>query len=108
MSLVATTSPAASPVLIVATIVSVMVACAFFGWMAWRVCESADRAERDPRYRRRILFGGALFYAFCAVSAISDVITGKQPVQYLFGLVIPAALIRLFIRAASRVKVPPA
>lgn len=108
MSLVATTLHATFPILIVTIIVSVMMACAFFGWMAWRTCESADRAERDPRYRRRLLLGGALFYALCAVSAISEVITGKQPVQFLFGLIIPAALIWLFIKAATRVKIPPA
>jgi hypothetical protein len=56
---------------------------------------------------RRILLGGALFYTLGAISAVSDVITGKEPAQYLFGLIIPAALIWFFIRAASRVKVPP-
>src|ERR1700688_266145 len=105
MSLVATTPPAASPVLIVTIIVSVMAACGFFGWMAWRLCQSVDRAERDPRYLRRILLGGALLYTLGAISAVSDVITRKEPAQYLFGLIIPAALIWFFIKAASRVKV---
>jgi|ERR1019366_7204385 hypothetical protein len=108
MSLVATTSTAASPVLIVTVIVIVMAACAFFGWAAWRACQDADRAERDPRFRRRLLLRGALLYAFCAILGIEKVVTGEAPVQYLFGLIVPAALIWYFIRAASRVKVPPA
>jgi hypothetical protein len=85
-----------------------MTACGFFGWMAWRVCQSADRAEHDPRYRRRLLLRGALLYGFCALYGIEEVITGKQPAQNLFFLIIPAALIWLFVKAASGVKVPPA
>jgi hypothetical protein len=108
MTLVATTSATASPLLIVTIIAGVMAACGFFGWMAWRLCKSVERAERDPRYLRRILFGSALLYALGAVLAVSDVVTGEQPPQYLFALIIPAALIWLFIKAASRVKVPPA
>jgi hypothetical protein len=108
MSLVATTPPAASPVLIVTIIVSVMAACGFFGWMAWRLCQSVDRAERDPRYLRRSLLRGALLYALCAAYGIEEVISGNAPVQSLFGLIVPAALIWFYIKAASRVKVPPA
>jgi len=102
------TNVAASPGMIATVIVVVLAACAFFGWMAWRVCKSADRAEQDPRYRRRLLLRGALLYGFCAVYGIEEVITGKQPVQNLFFIIIPAALIWLFVRAASGVKIPPA
>jgi hypothetical protein len=70
MSLVATTSPDVGPVLTVTIIVSVMAVCALFGWMAWRTYESVDRAERDPRYRLRLLLGSALFYVMCASAMI--------------------------------------
>jgi hypothetical protein len=108
MSLVTTTPAAESSVLIVTVIVVVMAACAFLGWASWRACQDADRAERDPRFRHRLLIRGALLYAFCAILGIEKVVTGEAPVQYLFGLIVPAALIWFFIRAASRVKVPPA
>jgi threonine/homoserine/homoserine lactone efflux protein len=93
--------------MIVTIIVVVLGSCAFFGWMAWRVCQSADRAERDPRYRRCLLLGGALLYGLSVVFGVAEVISGNAPIQSLFGLITPAALIWLFIKAASRVKVPP-
>jgi threonine/homoserine/homoserine lactone efflux protein len=108
MSAVSTNSTAASPTLIATVIVSVLAVCAFFGWGAWRVCQSADRAERDPRYRRRLLLRGALVYALCAAYGIEEVISGNAPVQSLFGLIVPAFLIWLYIKQANRVKLPPA
>ena len=107
MSLLATTPPAASPVFIATVIVGVMAACGFCGWMAWRACESVDRAQRDIRYRRRLLLVGALPYALGAALGTSDVLRGEQPAWHLVFLIIPAALIWLFIKA-SRVKIPPA
>ena len=106
MTVIGTASAPASPVFIATIIVGVIAVCGLLGWMAWRLCKSVERAERDPRYLRRILLGMAMIYALGALSAISDVITGKYPPQYLFALIIPAALVWLFVKAASRVKVP--
>ena len=108
MSLLSTTSAAPSLALIVTVIVTVMAVSALFGWMASEVCQSADRAERDARYQRRLLLRGALLYAFCAAFGIEEVVSGNAPVQSLFGLIVPAGLIWFYIKSASRVKVPPA
>jgi hypothetical protein len=108
MSLVATNSTAASPMLIVTVIVSVLAVSAFFGVAAWRLYKTAERAEQEPRYRRRHLLRGALLYAFCAVYGIERVISGNAPIQSLFGLIIPAGLIWFYIKEATRVKLPPA
>ncbi len=107
MILPATASATTSPGQIAAIIVGVLASCAFLGWMMWRVCQSADRGQRDPRYRRRVLLRGALLYALCAAYGVEQVISGNAPIQSLFGLVVPAFLIWLLIKQANRVKLPP-
>ena len=108
MSLVIATSVAPSPGMISTIIVGVLVFSAFLGWGAWRVCKSSERAERDPRYLRRILLSLGLIYVGSAVFGIAQVITGKQPLQSLIGLPIGALLAWFYLRTAFRVKVPPA
>jgi hypothetical protein len=108
MSLVTATSAAASPGMIATIIVGVLAFSAFLAWMAWRLCKSAERAERDPQYLRRSLLRLGLLYVGCAVFGIAEVATGRQPIESLIGLPIGAALAWLYLRAAIRVKVPPA
>jgi len=108
MSFLATNSTSASPAVMVTIIVGVLASCAFLGWLMWRACQSVDRAQRDPRYMRRLLLRGGLLYVGCALYGIEEVATGKMPIQSLLGLIIPGGLAWFYIRAASRVKVPPA
>jgi hypothetical protein len=107
MILLATPSATTSPGEIAAIIVGVLASCAFLGWMMWRACQSAERGERDPRYRRRVLLRGALLYTFCAAYGVEQVISGNAPVQSLLGLIVLAFLIWSFIKQANRVKLPP-
>ncbi|HEY7097768.1 MAG TPA: hypothetical protein VH437_13670 [Terriglobales bacterium] len=93
-----------SPGIIVLIILAVLGTCAFFGWAAWRVCQAADRAERDAKYRRRLLLVMVAPYAFGLLGAISDVLSGKQPAWHLVFLPISAAIIWVLVKA---VKVPP-
>jgi hypothetical protein len=80
----------------------------FIGWMAWRVFKSAERAERDPRYLRRRLLEMGMLYIGCAIFAIANVATGREPIKSLIGLPIGVLFIWMYLRAAIRVKVPPA
>jgi len=107
MNFAASNSSSASPVFIATIIVCVLAGSALFGWLAWRLCKSADRAERDPRYLRRILLSAAMFYAIGAAYGIKGVIAGNTLLPSLVGLIVAAALIWFYIKAASRVKVPP-
>jgi hypothetical protein len=108
MSLITTPATVPSSGTIVAVIVSVLAFSAFLGWGAWRVCKSAERAVRDPRYLRRNLLWLGLLYIGSAVFGIAEVVTGKEPLQSLIGLPIGALLAWFYIRTALRVKVPPA
>ena len=107
MSLGLTTSAAAGPGTIATIIVSVLAASAFLAWMMWRACKSAERAERDARYLRRRLFQLGILYVGCAVYGIEEVATGKEHKEILLGLPIGLTLAWLYLRAASRVKIPP-
>jgi heme A synthase len=93
---------------IVATsIIGVLVSTAFLAWMMWRVCRSAERAERDSKYLRRRLFGLGMIYVAAAVFGIVEVATGREPIQALIGLPIGATFAWLYLRAAVKVGVPP-
>jgi uncharacterized membrane protein len=108
MSPVTTPPAAVSPVMIAAVILGVLAFSAFLGWGAWRVFKSAERAERDPRYLRRRLVLLGLLYVGSAVYGIEQVVTGREPLQSLIGLPIGALLAWFYLRAAFRVKIPPA
>ncbi len=107
MSLLTTTSAAPSPGMIATIIVVVLASSAFLGWMAWRVFKSAERAERDPRYLHRRLLAMGMLYIGCALFAIAQVATGREPIKSLIGLPIGVMFIWMYLRAAIRVKVPP-
>lgn len=102
-----TAASAESPRVIAAVIVGVLALSALLAWGTWRVCKTAERAELDPRFLRKILLGLGLLYVISAALALGKVIAGKEPVQSLVGLPIGAALAWLFLRAAVRVKLPP-
>jgi DNA-binding transcriptional regulator of glucitol operon len=108
MSPVTTTPAAVSPMMIAAVIVGVLALSAFLGWSAWRVFKSAERAEQDPRYLRRRLVVLGLLYVGFAVYGIEEVVTGREPLQSLIGLPIGALFAWFYLRAAFRVKIPPA
>ena len=95
------------PNFIVAVILGVAALSAFLAFMAWRVFKSAERAERDPRYLRRRLPWFGLLYAFGVVYGIAELITGKEKVSTLVGLVIGGTFARFYLKAAASVKVPP-
>ena len=91
--------------LVVAAVTGTSVVLAAAAWAAWK---ETERAEGDPRQRRRILLRLALLYMGCASFGIAEVVAGKEPKQSLLFLPIPAALAWAYLRAASRVKSPPA
>jgi hypothetical protein len=89
-------------------IVGVLATTALLAWMMWRVCKSVERAERDPKYLRRHLFWFGMIYVFAAVFGVEEVVRGKEPIQSLIGLPIGLTLAWLWLRTASRIKVPHA
>lgn len=93
--------------MIATIIVVVLGTSALLGWGAWRVCKSAERAERDPRYLRRKLLWFGLIYVVGATFGIAEVVTGREPIQSLIGLPIGAFFAWFYLKAAFQVKVPP-
>jgi hypothetical protein len=93
--------------MIAATIFGVLGLSALLAWGMWRMSRNVERAERDPRYLRRVLLRGGLVYACGAVIGTVLVLTGKEPKEALIGLPIAALLCWTYIRAAIRLKVPP-
>lgn len=108
MSLVTTLAEAGPGIMIATTIVGVSASCALLAWMMWRAWLSAERTARDPKYLRRRLFRCGVFYVAVAVFGIAEVATGREPIQTLIGLPIGLLFAWFFLRAAARVKVPPA
>ena len=92
---------------IAAIIIGILVACLFLGYGLWRAGESADRANHDPRYRRRMLMRGATVYIVVGVLIIVGVAARKEPVEALYGLPVGLIIIWLLIRAALKTKAPP-
>jgi flagellar basal body-associated protein FliL len=97
--------PDARMILII--IISVLAFSAFIGWMAWLSLKSAFKTLENPKRMKRLLTLGAMIYLFGAVNGIVKVATGSAPLLSLIGLPIPLLFIWFFLRAASRVKVPP-
>ena len=75
--------------------------------MAWRLCKSVERAERDPKYLRRRLLRMGLLYVFVVVFGVVEVVTGKQPKALLLGLPIAVVLAWWFMKTAANVNIPP-
>jgi hypothetical protein len=90
-------------VIVAVTVSSALLAAGM--WAAWR---ETERAERDPRYKRKILLRLSLLYIGCAAFGIAEVVSGREPKQSLLGLPIAAVLAWAYLRAATRMKVPPA
>jgi len=88
---------------IITVILVVLVCSALIGWMAWRFTESSQ----NPRLVRRRLFRLAAIYAFGAFFGIEQVVTGEAPLWSLVFLPISVGLIWMYIRAATRIEVPP-
>lgn len=86
-------------------IVSVLFVTAVLAWGMWRLCKTVDRMDREPRYLRRVLRGGALFYSLGAVIGILKVVTGNAPWWSLAFLPIPLFIVWTCLRAASKVNV---
>jgi hypothetical protein len=89
---------------ITAIVVGVLICSAVIAWMAWRLCKSVERAERDPKYLRRRLLRMGLLYVFVVVFAVVEVVTGKQPKALLLGLPIAVLLAWRFLKAAVNVR----
>ena len=90
----------------VTVIVGVLASTGVLIWALLRTVRTAERAERDQRFRRRILLSGAVLYGGAALYGVILVATGKEAVQSLLGLPIAALLVWFFIRAALATKVP--
>ena len=94
--------------MLISIVVGVSAVSALLGWMTFRLARHMDRVEREPRYRRRwLLYGGAL-YGFGIVAVVSQVFSGDAPPTTLLAVPIPILFVWLYLRAAKRVKVPPA
>ena|SRR5579864_7405657 len=96
-----------TPASVTAVVVGVLALSAFFVWRLWRLYLSMERAERDARYRRRVLMRLPILYGASAVFGIVLVASGREPIQTLLGLPVVALLIWLYLKAALAEKVSP-
>jgi hypothetical protein len=94
--------------MLVLVIVAVAASSVVLAAAMWAVWKETERAEGDSRHRRRILLRLALLYVGCAAFGIAEVATGREPKQSLLCLPIAAGLAWAYLRAASRLKSPPA
>lgn len=93
--------------MLIGVVIGVSVVSALFGWMMFRLAKSMDRAERDPKYKRRIFLCCAAIYGLGIVSGVSQVLSGEAPPVALLGLPIPILFVWWFLRLARQVKPPP-
>jgi uncharacterized membrane protein YvlD (DUF360 family) len=92
----------------ISTVIIGVLASSLFVWMIWRFCRSIERAEGDPKYRRRLLIRFGTMYVAAAVIGIVLVAIGQEPIQSLAGLPVVALLAWSFFRRTAKVNVPPA
>lgn len=90
-----------------AVVIGVFAAAALGGWAIYRSAKSMDRAERDPKYRRRLLYIGAAIYGYGLVAGVWEVLSGHASPTTLFAAPIPLLFVWFFLRAAKKVKIPP-
>ena len=88
-------------------VVSIVGGVVVVGWMMFRVANSADRMNREPRYRRRWMYYGAAIYGFGLAAGVSQVLNGNAPPATLLSALIPLSFVWFFLRAAKQVKGPP-
>lgn len=91
----------------ISVVAGVFAAAALFGWIMYRSAKSMDRAERDPKYKRRLLYIGASIYAYGLVAGVAQVLSGDAPPATLLAAPIPLLFVWFYLRAAKRVKIPP-
>lgn len=92
---------------LISIVVGVAAASGLLGWMTFRLAKHIDRAEQEPRYRRRWLLYGAAIYGFGVVAGVSQVLSGDAPPWALLCVPIPLLFVWLYLRAAKQVKIPP-
>ena len=97
-------STAATVIIVIA---GVSAATAGLIYLLWRTVKSVERMERDPRYLRRRLFWFGMLYVAGAVFAVYEVAVGDEPLATLVGLPVSLAFAWFWLRAATRVRVPP-
>jgi hypothetical protein len=88
-------------------IISVLGCSALLAWGMWLLYKRFERAERDPKYVRRLLMRQVIMYGCSAVIGTVLVATGKLPKESLIGLPIVALLCWINVRAAARIKATP-
>jgi len=91
----------------ISVVVGVFVASALLGWFMLRLGKSMDRANSDPRYRRRQIVLLVGVYVVSMVVGVSGVIGGSQPVWSLVFLPIPLLIVYSLLRTARQTKVQP-
>jgi len=93
---------------IVKAVAVVLLLTGLFGWGMWSVGRSAERAERDARYRRRNLLRLGVLYFAAVVAGVVAVLTGDAPKLALAGVPVCLLMGWWLVRNAGNVKIPPA
>jgi hypothetical protein len=111
MSVITATSATTGPGTIAVIIIGVLAfSAALTGYLAWigqRAMQSAERAEREPRYKRRRLLWKGMTYLACTLLALTLNITGREPKKLLLPLPLGVAFAWFYLSAAIRIKIPP-
>jgi heme/copper-type cytochrome/quinol oxidase subunit 2 len=86
----------------------VLLLTGLFVWGMWSVGQSAERAERDARYRRRHLLRLGALYFVVLIAAVTAVVTGNESKLVLAGVPICLLMGWWLVRNARNVNLPPA
>jgi hypothetical protein len=84
----------------------VFAVAALLGWTMYRSAKSMDRAEQDPKYKRRVFYIGAAIYGFGLIAGVARVLSGDAPPAALLPAPIPLLFVWFYLREAKRVKIP--
>ena len=68
-----------------------------------RSAKSMDGAERDPKYKRRLLYIGAAIYGYGLIAGVAQVLSGDAPPAILLAAPIPLLFVWFYLRAVKRV-----
>jgi MFS family permease len=82
-------------------VTGVIAVSALLGLLMSRWGKSMDRAEREPKYRRRRMYYGAAIYGFGIVCGVVQVLTGKAPAWSLLFIPIPLFFVWCSLRTAK-------
>jgi len=91
---------------LIRVVLGVSAASALFGWIMFRFSKSMERAERDPKYKRRIFLRSAAVYGCGIVLGVVQVLSGDAPPWALLGLAIPILFVWWFLRLAKQARTP--